>query len=158
VNWGKRIRKLELHFHGDDDDQLAFEDWQLIWSMAGVEPAKYQASTHRIQRVQRIVQSDAFRDWLRQYAARSCSEETSAAIDSPIPSETCGTSTCFSPVLTGTTTDETTTATPSNNGEPVAIIQTAGSAGRKARSQASEKKHRPKTARKTAAARRGRKP
>ena len=68
--------------------------------------------------------------------------------DSPIPPETCDPSTCSLPVLTGTTPDESTTATPPNTGEPVEVARQADAAGGQIRAL---KKESPKTARKAAA-------
>ncbi|HLY17193.1 MAG TPA: DUF5681 domain-containing protein [Bryobacteraceae bacterium] len=56
---------------------------------------------------------------------RKIEAEEKALADAQISSETCGTSACISPVLTGATPGESTMSTPASNGEPVAIVHTA---------------------------------
>jgi hypothetical protein len=138
MNWEKRIRKLELHYYGDVNGTRTWAEFLSIYK--AMHPEKFQEAAKH------------------EFGLQGITPERSAVTDSPFPAETWGTPTCSSPVLTGTTPDQSTPATCPHNGQLIGVVRRAGSAGGKAGSQASRKDSRPKTARKTAPSWRGRKP
>jgi len=161
MTWERRIRKLELHFYGDDGKNgVTWEEFQHIYLALDPEKFKEQAKTNRD--MQRIMSTPPPRnlDRLMQRFYWAAKEDREAQLSghSPLPSETYRTSPCSSPVLTGTTFDESAPASPSNNREPVGVARKAGSERGQARAQALKHERRPKTARKPASARVGRKP
>jgi hypothetical protein len=165
MNWEKRVRKLQLHYYGDDSGMTVTWEEFLYAFLASQPQGSRNLASHDFE-LQRIMNTRAPLDIARKreryerhvkeaQEAQTRALEMSAVADSPIPAETCGTSTCSSPVLTGTTPDESTPATRPHNGEPVGVVRRASLVGGKARAQALSKAQAPEDRPQTAWARAG---
>jgi hypothetical protein len=109
VNWETRIRRLELRYHGEDTETgVTWEEFQHVYR--AIFPEKVAEEARTDPHKQWIMNPDppwnidrlilrAERGFKKNVESRKDGPDIAA--DSSRTAETCGTSTCSSPVLSG---------------------------------------------------------